>query len=214
MPPMEIKVFELPPIGTNAILLIAPETQECVLVDAPLNAFATVERWLVQTGYTLKALLLTHGHWDHMLDAYRFNEMGIPVYAHADDRILLDKPDLMASLALPGLTMKPAQVDHWLNPGDALELLGEMIDVRHVPGHCPGSLMFVFPEAKVACCGDAIFRQGVGRCDLPGGDFAQLTTSIREHIYSLPDDFVLYPGHGPHTTVGNEKAENPWVRPA
>ena len=92
-----------------------------------------------------------------------------------------------------------------------MDALGETVQVRHVPGHCPGSLMFYFPQAGAAFSGDAIFRGGIGRTDLPGGDFDQLERSIRSRIYTLPDTTAVFPGHGEATTVGDEKEGNPYV---
>jgi glyoxylase-like metal-dependent hydrolase (beta-lactamase superfamily II) len=94
-----------------------------------------------------------------------------------------------------------------------IQLLGQSFEVRHVPGHCPGNVLFYDPVASRAFVGDVIFCGSVGRFDLPGGDFATLQRSIRKEVYSLPDETVLLPGHGPETTVAAEKADNPYVRP-
>lgn len=211
---MQIECFELPPIGTNAYFVWDAERGEAVVIDAPLNAFATIEKRLVETGAELKALLMTHAHWDHLLDGWRFNEFGTKVMGHRDDEPLFTEPNRMGRFAFGGLEMKPMRIDRWLNDGERLPLLGRTLEVRHVPGHCPGSLLFWFPEEAVAFCGDAIFQRSVGRSDLPGGDFSVLERSIRTGIYSLPDETVLYPGHGFETSVGAEKAGNPYVRPA
>ncbi len=209
---LEIRDFELPPIGTNAYLVIDREASTCVVVDAPLNAFATVERILVKEGLKLEALLLTHGHWDHMLDGWRFNEFGTPVYAHAADRMLLSEPALMTAFSLPGLEMKPVEVSHWVEQGQKLNLLGREVEVREVPGHCPGSVLYGFLDDKVAFSGDALFRDSIGRYDLPGGDFDTLKVSIQSQIYTLPGEIRIFPGHGPETTVARERTSNPFVR--
>jgi glyoxylase-like metal-dependent hydrolase (beta-lactamase superfamily II) len=95
--------------------------------------------------------------------------------------------------------------------GDRLAALGREFEVRHVPGHCPGNVLFYQSEAKVALVGDALFNGGVGRWDLPGGNFELLEESIRGQIYTLPGDTTVLPGHGPRTTVGDEKESNPFV---
>ena len=107
--------------------------------------------------------------------------------------------------------MVPTEVDTWVNPGQPLELLGEAVEIRHVPGHAPGSVLFYFPSRGWAFSGDAIFAGGVGRFDLPFGSWPELEHSIRSQIYTLPDHTRLFPGHGPETTVGREKATNPFV---
>jgi len=103
-------------------------------------------------------------------------------------------------------------VDHWLAAGERLAAAGATAEVRHVPGHCPGNVLFYFPQSAAAFVGDALFRGSVGRTDLPGADPAVLARSIREQIYTLPGETVVYPGHGPETTVAAEREDNPFVR--
>jgi glyoxylase-like metal-dependent hydrolase (beta-lactamase superfamily II) len=210
---MRIEAFELPPIGTNAYFIWDAEREEAVVVDAPLNAFATIEKRLVETGCKLTALLMTHAHWDHLLDGWRFNAFDTPVYGHRDDEPLFTEPNRMGRFAFGGIEMKPMAIQHWLEDGQEISLLGRKIEARHVPGHCPGSLLFWFKDEGVAFAGDAIFNGGIGRYDLPGGSFEILEKSIRERIYTLPPNTVLYPGHGPETSVEREMAANPFVRP-
>jgi len=209
---MEVICHELPPIGTNVYLLVDADRAECAVVDAPLNAFATVETLLVRRGLKLVALLMTHGHWDHMLDGARFNEFGTPVYAHAADRFMFETPESMAAYSIPGLRMPAMKIDHWVEDGQRIEVMGRQVEVRHVPGHSPGSVLFWFEADGVAFCGDAVFRGSVGRTDLPLGSFEALESAIRQRIYTLPAATRLYPGHGPHTRVADEAANNPFVR--
>lgn len=210
---MKIECFELPPIGTNAWFLSDAERGEAVLVDAPLQGLATIEQRLEEAGLALKAVLMTHGHWDHLLDGWRFNELGTPAMGHRDDEPLFAEPNRMGRVAIGGIPMKPMRIDRWLVDGERFELLGRTVEARHVPGHCPGSLLFWFPGEGVAFSGDAIFQRSIGRTDLPGGDFDVLERSIRTRIYTLPAETVLCPGHGPETTVAAEMATNPFVRP-
>jgi glyoxylase-like metal-dependent hydrolase (beta-lactamase superfamily II) len=109
-----------------------------------------------------------------------------------------------------GIKVDPVAVDRWVAQGDRLTALGLEFEVRHVPGHCPGNILF--QVGRSAFVGDALFAGSVGRTDLPGGDRAELEASIRTQIYTLPDETKVYPGHGPATTVGQEKATNPHVR--
>ena len=209
---MIIESQELPPIGTNAIALIEPSRQECVIIDAPLEAYDWAVQVAQQHGCKIVALVLTHGHWDHILDGHKFAAAGIPTYGHVDDMEMFEAPAKMASYAIPGLEMLPVQIDHWIKGGDALDLLGDQLEIRHVPGHCPGNILVYLASEQAAIVGDVIFAGSVGRYDLPGGDFSVLDKSIKTQVYTLPDATVIYPGHGPNTSVAQEKRGNPFVR--
>ena len=209
---MKIEGFELGPIGTNAYLISGDPGGEAVLVDAPEGAAALVENWEEQTGGKVTTLLLTHGHWDHMQDMKRLQDHGLTTMGHRDDALFFTEPEVMRNFAMPGLRLEGGTIDRWLEAGESLEVLGETMEVRHVPGHCPGNLVFHFPGQQVAFVGDAIFRLGVGRYDIPGGSWPVLEQSILNQIYTLPATTMLYPGHGPETQVEYEKTNNPFVQ--
>lgn len=209
---MIIESQELPPIGTNAFALIEPELKECVIIDAPLEAYDWAQQVARQHGCKIIALLLTHGHWDHILDGHKFAAAGIPVYGHEADKEMFAAPSKMASYAIPGLQMQPVVITEWIEDSTILNMLGTEMEVRHVPGHCPGNVLFYLPSESATIVGDVIFAGSVGRYDLPGGDFATLEQSIRTQVYSLPAETIIYPGHGPKTTVAHEQATNPIVR--
>lgn len=208
---LDIQSFELPPIGTQCHVLLNAETQSIAVFDAPLNAYATVERLAVRDGYRIEGLYLTHGHWDHTLDGARFNVAEVPVHAHAADKEFLRNPQSMSAFSIPGMPMPPVKVDRWLEAGERLEIAGRPVEIRHVPGHSPGSILYWFIEDKVAVSGDALFNGSIGRTDFPGCSFEELAESIKGQIYTLPDETRLYPGHGPATSVGAEAAGNPFV---
>jgi len=208
---MIIEFQALPPIGTNAIALIEPSRKECVIIDAPQQAYAWAQQIASKHDCTITALILTHGHWDHILDAHAFAAAGIPTYGHAADAMMFESPELMASFAMPGLEMQPVPISHWIKGGDVLDLIGSKLEIRHVPGHCPGNILVYISSQQAAIVGDVIFERGVGRYDLPGGDFETLKRSIQQQVYTLPDATTLYPGHGPTTTVLAEKNGNPYV---
>ena len=210
---MNVHVLPAGPIQTNAYLLTIAERGEAVLIDAPGGVWREVAAILKRKNCRLVELWLTHGHWDHMQGAAEVvRETGAIVRAHPDDREMIETPHVMERFIDPGLKLEPVAVDHWLVPGESFEVLGTPIEVRHVPGHCPGNVLFHFPRAGLAFVGDALFSGSIGRTDLPGGDFQRLEQSIREEIYSLPDNTIVFPGHGPKTTVTAEKEGNPYVR--
>lgn len=209
---MKIHVLPSGPLQTNGYLLTDARVGEAVLVDAPLDVTDLVQPILAQEGVKLTALWLTHGHFDHMQDAARLKrEFGVRVVAHRDDQGLIETPEIMEGFMGARLGLEGVKVDQWVAGGDKLPALGRGFEVRHVPGHCPGNILFYQADAKVALVGDALFAGGVGRWDLPGGGFDQLAASIRTQIYTLPDETVVLPGHGPSTTVGEEKEGNPYV---
>jgi len=156
----------------------------------------------------LTAVLLTHLHYDHVLGVARLSRLaGAPVFASAADAVLAkvnaDRQEPGTEPVIPPFTYEDIPV------GRAV-FLGEPCLVLPVPGHTPGHLAYFFPKSMAAFTGDTLFCGNVGRTDGPGGDAAQLLASIRERLLSLPDAVELFPGHGPATTVGREKAENPF----
>lgn len=208
---MEIHTLPSGPIQTNAYLVLNREGGRAVLIDAPHGVWEEVGPALGEAGARLEALLLTHAHWDHTGDAAIIQATGVPVYAHEDDRQLYENPGIQEPFSIPGFKIPVVRMDHSVAQGDRLKLAGQEIEVRHVPGHCRGNVLFHFPALGAAFVGDAIFAGSVGRTDFPGCSMAVLERSIRTQIYTLPPETRLLPGHGPATTVARERATNPFV---
>jgi glyoxylase-like metal-dependent hydrolase (beta-lactamase superfamily II) len=209
-----VKIHVLPsgPIQTNGYLLTESKLGEAVLVDAPGGIGERISPILAQEGCRLVELWLTHGHWDHIQEGAAVKQAtGARVRAHLADQALIETPELQDGFMGQRLGIKAVKVDHWVEAGERVQALGREFEVRHVPGHCPGNVLFYQAAARVALVGDALFRSGVGRWDLPGGSFAVLEKSIREQIYTLPDETVVLSGHGERTSVGVEKETNPYV---
>lgn len=211
----------LGPFETNAYLLTAEGSPDCALVDAPRGAAGELLDEIRSRGLRLAQLLITHGHWDHMCDAAAIKEAtGCQVMAHRDDQLMIEEIERVRAryqAMIPWLgdaDFRGCKVDRWLADGETVEVLGRRLEARHVPGHCPGSLLFHSPEDKLALVGDAIFQGSVGRTDLPGGDWNTLLRSIRTRIYTLPPDTHLLPGHGDPTSVAAEMRSNPYAKPA
>ena len=182
---------------------------EAVLVDPGEEAELFLAR-LQAERLRLTAVWLTHAHLDHVLGVATVRERtGVPVWLHPADRPLYDHvPD--QARALVGVVLDPLPPpDHDIVPGLPLAAGGHTFEVRHVPGHSPGSVALV--GDGVALVGDVLFAGSVGRTDLPGGNSGQLLTSIRTQLLTLPDETVVYPGHGPETTIGRERATNPFL---
>jgi glyoxylase-like metal-dependent hydrolase (beta-lactamase superfamily II) len=193
----------------NCWLLADRERGEAVLVDPGEEA----DRFLAELArdqLTLTAIWLTHAHIDHALGVGPVVEAtGAPIYLHPDDRPLYDAMPQQA-LAWLGVRLAPLpEPTHALAHGDELVFAGSTFTVRHVPGHAPGHVAFVTEGWVLG--GDVLFAGSVGRVDLPGGDGPALMRSIERHFLTLPDDTVVCPGHGPETTIGRERATNPFL---
>jgi glyoxylase-like metal-dependent hydrolase (beta-lactamase superfamily II) len=210
-----LEVLPVGPLQMNAVLLTAegPDGPEAILFDPGAEAPRLLHR-LVSSGCRLTHLLATHGHFDHVGAAAEIQQVhDLPLVCHAGDLPLIEQmPVIQAAYGFPATTVPRCQPD--LVDGARIPFAGQEITVRHVPGHSPGQVMFVLPglDPLHAVVGDCLFHGSVGRTDLPGGDFPTLEKSIRERIYTLPDETVVVPGHGPGTTVGYEKGTNPFVR--
>lgn len=210
---MHIEVYELGPVETNGYILWDESLKEAIVVDAPQGMTVKVKDFLNKhKDVVLKALLLTHGHWDHMGEAAKIQAMGAKVYGHKGDQMLFETPRVMSFTMPGGLDIQPVFIDQYLEDGEKLTLLGETVEVRHAPGHAAGSLIYYFSKEGKAFSGDVIFAGSVGRTDLPGGSFETLKNSILKKIYTLPNETELYPGHGPSTLVSYEKVYNPYVK--
>jgi glyoxylase-like metal-dependent hydrolase (beta-lactamase superfamily II) len=167
----------------------------------------------VRLGWRVIAVWLTHAHFDHFAgSAALFDKLPqpVPVALHPDDQPLWRGDGLAGMFGLQGVDPGPEPTIP-LAHGHRLWLGRHEVEVRHVPGHTPGHVVFVSHTARLAFCGDVIFQGSIGRTDLPGGDEVVLMESIRHEILSLPDDYHLYPGHGPATTVGEERVGNPFL---
>ena len=209
---MKIHVLPSGQIQTIGYLWTEPKLGTAILIDAPGGIMDKVQPLLDREGCKLQELWLTHGHWDHMQDGDLVKRTtGALVRAHEADHGLIETPEIMEKFMGSKMGLTGVKVDSWVKQGDQLEALGRSFEVRHVPGHCAGNILFYCAEASVAFVGDALFNGGVGRWDLPDGSFDLLANSIRSQIYTLPPETIVFPGHGPRTTVGDEMEGNPYV---
>lgn len=206
----KIECFPLGPFATNSYLIGMGEAWW--VIDPSFGPRPLIDR-LRQLGVVPQGVLLTHAHADHIagVEEVRRAFPGVPVSVHELERRWLGDAGLNLS-ALVGVPLIVGDPERVLHDGDRLTLGESTWAVIHVPGHSPGSIALYHEASKQMISGDALFAGSIGRTDFPGSDFDQLAGSIRERLYTLPRDVTLYPGHGPTTTVGEEKATNPFVR--
>ncbi|GJM62130.1 MBL fold metallo-hydrolase [Persicobacter diffluens] len=211
---MQIKVFPFNAFSENTYVL-HDETKEAVIIDP--GCYTHEERQELQAyidGEQLKvvALLNTHAHVDHVLgNAFVKNTFKVKLHLHPADNPTLAAVENYASMwGFPAY--EPTTADEELKEGATFTFGNSALKVLFVPGHAPGHVAFYHAESGNIIAGDVLFRRSIGRTDLPGGDFDILAKSIKEVMYTLPEETVIHPGHGPATSVGEEKRENPYVR--
>lgn len=206
---LKIDRFELGPLQTNCYVIEQTDSGVCVVIDPGTPSKALFER---VEPLKVEAILLTHAHFDHIggVDELR-KRKGCPVYLHDAEADWLTTPEKNGSLNWPevGGPVATEPAEFALEHGQKLQLIGEEFRVFHTPGHSPGSASFLLGNRLFG--GDVLFRLSVGRTDLRGGSSAELFNSIHGILFQLPDETVVYPGHGPATTIGFEKQHNPYV---
>ncbi len=196
-------------IQTNCYVVGCEQTREGVVIDPgghPDRILAEIERLAL----TIRYILNTHAHFDHTdANGALVKATGAPLAIHREDRPLLEASGGAAVFGLRANPSPPPDLE--LRGGDRLEVGNLRLEVLHTPGHTPGHVCFYEPTEMVLYDGDVLFRRGIGRTDLPGGSWQQLLHSIRKVLFALPDETVVYSGHGPATTIGEEKRLNPWL---
>ncbi|HWA40008.1 MAG TPA: MBL fold metallo-hydrolase [Gemmatimonadales bacterium] len=193
----------------NCYLVADPVAERCVVID-PGEDPDPILAALRHRGWQVEGIWLTHGHMDHVLGVPAVREMtGAPIWLHPDDRFLYETAPQFGPM--PWEQVRLPAPDHPLAHGQRVPVGALAFEVRHTPGHSPGSVCFV--GHGLAFVGDVLFAGSVGRTDLPGGDHQTLIDSIARELLTLPDATVAYPGHGRATTIGVERATNPFLRP-
>jgi glyoxylase-like metal-dependent hydrolase (beta-lactamase superfamily II) len=211
--PLEIHTLVSMPFGENTYIAWAPPRRDALVIDPGLEPESIIE-FLRDHELTPAAILNTHGHADHIGGNAELKTAypDAPIIIGVNEQHLLSDAD--ANLSAPfGLPITSPPADRTVREGDTIDSAGITLEVLDVPGHSPGHVVFVVRgKPCIVFGGDVLFRDGIGRYDFPGSDGELLFAGIRNKLYTLPPDTVVYPGHGPTTTIGNERRTNPFVR--
>ena len=207
---MKVTGMTLGMVGTNVWICVNEETKEAFVVD-PADGAEQIEAKLAQNQWTLKGILLTHGHFDHIgaVEALR-NAYQVPVWAAEAERELLSDVEATLSGSWTGRPIR-VKADHWLQDLDCFMLAGMRIQMILTPGHTAGSCCYYLAEEHVLLSGDTLFAGSCGRTDLPTGSMNAIVRSIRERLFALPPETEVYPGHGETTSIGWEQRSNAMV---
>jgi glyoxylase-like metal-dependent hydrolase (beta-lactamase superfamily II) len=207
-------IHEILPVGMlqcNCSIFGDETTRQAIMID-PGDEIATILEVLARHSLTVKAIVITHAHIDHIGGAQKLKlATGAPVYMNGNDVELQRMLDVQASwlgMAVP----EAVEIDVAAKDGDTLEVGTTKIHVLHTPGHTQGSICLWMPAEAKLVAGDTLFRDSIGRTDLPGGNGRQILASIHEKLLGLPGDTVVYPGHGEATTIARERRSNPFLR--
>ena len=210
---IQIKTFVFNPFQENTYVLY-DESNECVIVDAGCyfpEELGTIKKWISENNLKPVKLISTHSHLDHVFGNKAIIDLyNIPLGIHPEDEITLDALERTAQLySIPNVFKSPAP-SFYFNHAEILSFGNTELEVRFVPGHAPGHVVFVNQKEGIVINGDCLFAGSIGRTDLPGGNHDLLIKKIKEELFTLPDDFIVYTGHGPETTIGIEKSSNPF----
>ncbi|HEX3147498.1 MAG TPA: MBL fold metallo-hydrolase [Gemmataceae bacterium] len=208
---LQIQTIVSLPFSENTYVAWLPGHNDCVVIDPGTEPDAILA-FLKEQGLTPAAILNTHGHSDHIAGNADLKQAypDAPLAIGVGDAPMLTDANLNLS-ATYGFDLVSPPADQLLHEGDNVLFAGLTLDIREIPGHSPGHIVFIVRDAGLVFGGDVLFRGSIGRTDFPGGSFEMLAAGIRSKLYTLPDDTVIYPGHGPVTKVSHEKRTNPYV---
>jgi glyoxylase-like metal-dependent hydrolase (beta-lactamase superfamily II) len=209
---MILESFPVGPLACNCTILADEATREAIVVD-PGDDVSRIAKRLTELGLNLKQILVTHGHIDHVGGALKLKRLtGAPIYMNENDLPQLDMMDTQAAWIGLRATPETAPPDAGLAEGQVVGLEHYPAEVLHTPGHTQGSICLHFAPLNLLIAGDTLFAGSIGRTDLPGGDSDQIMASLRTRLLALPDETRVLPGHGPGTTIGQERRSNPFLQ--
>ena len=212
---MQIAIFQFALFGINTYLVFDPDKKECAIIDPGMSTpeeEKAIENFIAEKGLTLTQIINTHLHIDHVAGVpFLKAKFRAPLLAHIGDEFLAQKIGMQVEAFGLNLDIDSIEISDYLKDGDKIKIGNGELEVIGVPGHSKGSVALYDPEGKYLISGDALFQGSIGRTDLPGGDYQELIASIKNRLLSLPDDTVVFPGHGPASTIGREKISNPFL---
>lgn len=210
---IQIKKFTFNPVQENTFVLF-DETNECVIIDAGSyfkNEIQELDKFIAEKQLKPVRLINTHCHFDHIMGVTHCrSKYHLQFEIHPNEEVLIEQAAEHGDLF--GIPMEPVDApDLFFKEGDQINFGNSYLQIIEAPGHSPGGVAFYNPEQKILIAGDILFYGSIGRTDLPGGSFEQLTTNIKTKLLTLPEETVVYCGHGPETTIGFEKKNNPFL---
>ncbi len=212
---MNLQRFVFNMFGVNTFIIWDEQTFDAAIVDPGMindSEIKAIDSFIAEKNLSIKHLICTHLHIDHVFGAHHIIEkFGVNLEANSDDSFLGE--NLLAQARLFGLNydFSSLSISHELHEGDKIFLGNESLEVLHVPGHSPGGIALYSPSDNWVIVGDALFKSSIGRTDLAGGNYAQLIDAISTKLLTLPNSTIVYPGHGPSTTIAEEKSTNPYL---
>lgn len=212
---MEIAVFQLSLFGINTYLLFDEDEKKCAVIDPGMSnpeEEKAIENFISEKGLTLTHIINTHLHIDHVAGVpFLKKKYGAPVLAHKGDEFMGQRLADQARMFGMNMNLDNIEISQYLEDGDIIKIGNGELEVISVPGHSKGSVALYDKKDGFLISGDALFQGSIGRTDLPGGNYSELITNINNRLLTLPDDTVVFPGHGPSTTIGREKRSNPFL---
>lgn len=212
---MQVAIFQFSLFGINTYLIFDPETKECAVIDPGMSNSQeekAIENFISDKGLKLTQIINTHLHIDHVAGVPFLKEKyGAPVLAHEGDQFMGKNLSQQARMFGLNLPLENIVISEYIKAGDKIKIGNGELEVISVPGHSKGSVALYDREGGYLISGDALFKGSIGRTDLPGGNYKELIDSIESQLLSLPDETVVFPGHGPSSTIGEEKQSNPFL---
>ncbi|MBD5305873.1 MAG: MBL fold metallo-hydrolase [Bacteroides sp.] len=213
---MKVAKFEFSLFGINTYVVVDEATRKCAIIDPGMinrEEEDAMKKFVISNNLTVTHIINTHLHIDHAIGNIKAAELfDAPISAHKDDEFLGERMKQQAQMF--GISEKVAEVsiNSYLTDGDIIKIGEGELTVLHVPGHSPGGIALYDKKDGFVISGDSLFAGSIGRTDLPGGDMTTLLNSVKSKLLTLPDSTIVYPGHGPATTIGRERSSNPFLR--